>query len=273
MNIQNLSADGLWVKPFSIRMHVPPVVWKGDPVGHIGARDTFFWILEGECYLNIDSQYYIARPGQLVYLPKGKLRSYTHASTTFSMYEMAFAANVNGKDLMEILDLKTSGFVVDIDPQDEMSRLFESSNRIELNKNPVYDLAWCANLINIIRLYTQAHQKQEKQNRIPFTPVLEYMAANLHHSISTEDMARLIHMQPTYFIRRFKDAYGLPPVAYLGRLRLHKAMELLVTTDRPIEQISCSVGIQDAAYFARFFKKHCGITPSEYRNLFKRGSD
>lgn len=269
MDIQSFSVDQLCVTPFSISMHVPPVVWRGDPVGHIGVRDTFFWILEGECYLNIDSQYYIARPGQLVYLPKGKLRSYTHASKTFSMYEMAFAANVNGEDLMEALNLRTSDYVVEISDQEEMSRLFERSNRVELFKNPLYDIGWCANIINIIRLYAEAHQKQDEKTSRLFAPVLDYMSANLQHTITTEELARLIHMQPTYFIRRFKNAYGLPPIAYLGRLRIHKAMELLASTTRSIEQISDSVGIQDAAYFARYFKKYCGITPSEYRNIFK----
>mgnify|MGYP003289614696 CR=1 FL=1 len=258
------------VTPLRISMYVPPVVWKGDRFGHIGEHDTFFWILEGECYLNIDSQYYVAHPGQMVYLPKGKMRSYSHASSTFSMYEMAFSASVNGQNLMEALNLTTSNFVVDILQRDEMSLLFERSSHVEIRKNPLYDLGWCANIVNIIRLYAEAHQKQNSETTDRFAPVFDYMAENLQSPISISALAELIHMQPTYFTHRFRDAYGVPPVAYLGRLRVHKAMELLVSTDRSIDEIGCSVGFQDAAYFSRFFKKHCGVTPSEYRRVFRQ---
>ena len=63
-------------------------------------------------------------------------------------------------------------------------------------------------------------------------------------------------MQTNYFIRRFKTAYGLPPIAYLGRLRLYKTMELLASTEDSIEQISKAVGIPDTSYFARFFNQN-----------------
>ena len=96
------------------------------------------------------------------------------------------------------------------------------------------------------------------------------MNEHLERTISMEELANLVHMQPTYFIRRFKASYGFPPIAYLGRLRLYKAMELLSSTTLSIEQISTAIGIPDATYFARFFKKNCGITPSEYRNAFQK---
>ena len=89
--------------PEALYLYVPPIVWKGDSVGHMGEYDLFFWVLEGECFLRIDSQNYIIRPGQLAYLPKGKMRAYTHASERFSMYEMAFSATSDAKNLMETL--------------------------------------------------------------------------------------------------------------------------------------------------------------------------
>lgn len=267
--IPEAKIDELLINPYAVFMYIPPIVWKGDCIGHIGSRDTFFWVLQGECFLNVDSQYYLVRPGQLAYLPKGKFRAYTHASASFCMYEMAFNATMNGLDLMDELGLTESNFVVDIPQKDEMSQLFESAYRKELFHNPIYDLAWCANTINIIRLYAEARQKQGGNSCQFFEPVLQYMNNNFTAPITTEELADLVHMQTNYFIKRFKTAYGLPPIAYLGRLRLHKAMELLASTEYPIEQISKAVGIQDTSYFARFFKKNCGITPREYRNAFR----
>ena len=77
------------IRPEAIYLYVPPIVWKGDPLGHIGEKDLFFWVIEGECFLKIDNQNYIVHPGQLAYLPKGKMRTYTHVSERFTMYEMS----------------------------------------------------------------------------------------------------------------------------------------------------------------------------------------
>ena len=111
----------LSVKPAALFLHIPPLVWKGDILGHVGKNDLFFFVLEGECFLRIDSQSYIVRPGQIAYLPKGKVRAYTHASERFSMYEMAFVAHVQGQELMELLGLTDGDYVVSVEDVEQMS--------------------------------------------------------------------------------------------------------------------------------------------------------
>ena len=59
-------------------------------------------------------------------------------------------------------------------------------------------------------------------------------------------------------------------MAYLNRMRMYKAMGMLAGTEIPIEQIAKKTGFHDASYFSRAFKKHCKVTPSEYRAEFKR---
>ena len=88
--------------------------------------------------------------------------------------------------------------------------------------------------------------------------------------LSDEELAAAVHMQATYFIRRFSAAYGCPPQNYFRSLKLYRAMRTLATTDLPIEEIAREIGIPDTSYFSRFFKKHCHLTPREYRAAFKR---
>ena len=262
----------LLVTPHVVDLYIPPITWKGDRIGHIGGVDTFFWLLEGECFLNINEQYFLLRPGQLAYLPKGKMRAYTHVSDNFRMYEMGFKVDVDveGRNLMEELGLTESNYVVDIPQKEEMSSYFEKSYHKELYKNPVLELQWCANIINIICLYVKARQNIEGSAGHVFAPVREYMIQNIDKTISTEELAALVCMQPNYFIRRFKAVFGVPPTMYLARLRLYKAMELLISTDMSTEQIARRVGMEDPSYFARFFKKNSGVTPREYRNAFRK---
>lgn len=269
MKKQLFTLKNLTVIPDQVFLYVPPIVWKGDSVGHMGASDLFFWVLEGECFLRIDSQNYIIRPGQLAYLPKDKMRAYTHASERFTMYEMAFSAKANGEDLMELLGLTEENFVVDIPDKEEMSRLFESSHRKELYKNPLYDVAWCANIINIINIYANERAKQSSSESSVFKPVLRYMSENISKAVRTEELASLIYMQPTYFISRFRKCFSMPPLAYFNRMKIYKAMGLLAGTELSVEEIAKEVGIFDTSYFARMFKKHCHLTPSQYRAEFR----
>lgn len=271
INIKNFfELKDVSIKPINISLYIPPIVWKGDSVGHIGENDVFFWVLEGECFLNIDSESYIIRPGQLAYLPKGKMRAYTHISERFTMYEMAFSVTTNNENIMKMLNLTENNYVVDVPDIKQMSLLFESSHRKELYKNPIYDINWCANILNIIRIYAEEKQKTASHDNVVFKPVLQHMTKNINKNIKIEEMANLVYMQPTYFIRRFKKTYGLPPCAYFNRMKIYKAMGMLAGTDNSIESIALTVGIGDTSYFARLFKKYCGVSPSKYREEFKK---
>jgi len=59
-------------------------------------------------------------------------------------------------------------------------------------------------------------------------------------------------------------------MTYLNRMRMYKAMGMLAGTSKSIEQIARETGISDVSYFARVFKKHCGISPTAYRSEFKK---
>jgi len=56
---------------------------------------------------------------------------------------------------------------------------------------------------------------------------------------------------------------------YFIRLRLHRACQLLDTTELSIAQIAARVGYDDSFYFSRHFKAVHGMTPSQYRKLGK----
>ena len=70
------------------------------------------------------------------------------------------------------------------------------------------------------------------------------------------------------FVRRFKQATGDSPLAYLQKLRIAAAKRLLESDHRTIQEISDAVGYQDAAFFRQLFERHTGVSPSAYRQSF-----
>ncbi len=68
--------------------------------------------------------------------------------------------------------------------------------------------------------------------------------------------------------KEFYDEHDMTPVGYLSSLRLRYAAELLATGDKTlsITEISVLSGFRDPLYFMRMFKKHYGLTATDYRN-------
>lgn len=262
--------EKITVTPVRIQFYVPPVVWKGDPVGHIGENDVFFWLLEGEMTLFIDKECYIMKKGQLAFLPKDKFRRYTAISKDFTLYTMSFIANSEGVNLMEGLGLTENNHVVNVTEPDELTKCFETSSYVGMHKDPVSNVIWNANILNIIKIFCEHVKKQSDLKDERLICAVEYMKNNLDKNVTIEDLASLSFMQPTYFIRRFKKIYNSSPMAYFKTLKINKAMELLLTTENEIENIAKTLGIQDASYFSRWFKKSCGIPPAECRKCFSK---
>jgi AraC family L-rhamnose operon transcriptional activator RhaR len=82
------------------------------------------------------------------------------------------------------------------------------------------------------------------------------------------DLAEELHLAPSYLVRLFKDATGLPPKAYLAQVRAERAAVLLLNTDDPVTGIGRAVGWPDQNYFARRFKAHYGLSATTYRKRF-----
>jgi len=77
-----------------------------------------------------------------------------------------------------------------------------------------------------------------------------------------------LHLSPGYLARVFKEATGLPPMAYLARHRVETAAGLLLHTDLPVGRIAREVGWADPNLFARRFRAHLGMSPTAYRARF-----
>lgn len=71
------------------------------------------------------------------------------------------------------------------------------------------------------------------------------------------------------FKRRFKDATGYTPIAYLQTLRLEQAKQLLETTQMSLDSITYKVGYEDSNSFRRLFLQRVGLLPTAYRKKFQ----
>ena len=72
---------------------------------------------------------------------------------------------------------------------------------------------------------------------------------------------------PDHMRRLFREEYGKTPHEYLTELRIRSAKKLLSArnlSNYSVTAVCMMVGFSDVSYFSRIFKKHTGLTPSEY---------
>ncbi len=98
------------------------------------------------------------------------------------------------------------------------------------------------------------------------------MRAHLCETDALEQALAATELPERTYTRRFKRATGLAPIAYLQRLRIERARELLELTALPVEEIGPQVGYEDAAHFRRLFKRLTGLAPGAYRRRFRQPS-
>ncbi len=103
-------------------------------------------------------------------------------------------------------------------------------------------------------------------------PVLEQLREKLNEPWDIESMAALAKISPRTLQRRFKDATGHSPQAWLTRERVELSKDFLDTTNMNIQQIADATGMKTPETFRHHFKRLVGVNPTKYRNRLKSNS-
>ena len=88
---------------------------------------------------------------------------------------------------------------------------------------------------------------------------------NVESEINFQTFAEENNIGYSYFRKMFKKYTGLPPVQYHLDLKVLRAKEMLLYTDKSVKEISYELGFQSIYYFSRVFKNKLGLSPSEIR--------
>lgn len=98
--------------------------------------------------------------------------------------------------------------------------------------------------------------------------VQHFLNANREKRIDLPTMASMARLSERTFLRRFQRATDLSPGAYLQRLRVERARELLELSLQSFDEIAFGLGYTDPGSFRRVFVSVIGLTPGEYRRRF-----
>lgn len=98
-------------------------------------------------------------------------------------------------------------------------------------------------------------------------PKTAYLKEHLSEEITLKKLAEEFHLSPNYVGQVLSDRIGVNYQAYLMNLRMEEAKSLLLTTQKPIAEISELVGYKDYRVFTRTFKRLEKVTPTSFRKI------
>lgn len=94
----------------------------------------------------------------------------------------------------------------------------------------------------------------------------DFIRSHYYEHLTLNRVADAVGFSPSYFSRLFKKKYGCNFNEYVNEVRIEVSKNYLLTTSKPIADIAHDSGFDDPSYFARVFKRLCGVTPGYYRS-------
>ena len=139
---------------------------------------------------------------------------------------------------------------------DYLSEVMGTDNLGELKK-------WFVD--KMVEISTKIENNKSDKSESLIEKAESFLKNNYMKDISLDDISRYCNISTYYFSKLFKQETGENYVEYLNRIRIENAKKMINESDRSIKDICFSVGFSDPNYFSRIFKKHTGVTPTEYK--------
>jgi AraC-like DNA-binding protein len=98
---------------------------------------------------------------------------------------------------------------------------------------------------------------------------VEYIKLHFRERISIKELASMVDLSVRQFDRKFKDTFNSSPQAFIMKIRILAACDLLRDHGDAIGEIALDLGFYDQSSFTLQFRKHMGVTPLKYRKQYR----
>jgi AraC family transcriptional regulator len=99
--------------------------------------------------------------------------------------------------------------------------------------------------------------------------IIEMIESDPGLRLDIQSLADEVQLSPAHFSRCFKRSMGMTPHAFIGRLRLQRAADLLKTSETTATQIAQDCGFSSSSHLSTAFREAYGLSPRDYRRRWK----
>lgn len=242
--------------------------WKAYDI--VCSFHKLYFVISGNCVIETGGRKFVGEKDDLFFIPANTKHSYYQEDENFvTKHWIHFTFEANSNDPFK--SLNNIPIKVKVDQPKNMEKMFHIAYSKAETMSEL--LMQQAKIMEILSEFLRLANYKEKDFADPLQEVMDYITNNIEKNITVEELAEIMHLHPNYFIRKFKQFTGMPPMKYLTLAKMEKAKSLLTVTDTPICDISDALGYKDPAHFTKVFKASCGYSPCKFRNRFSKEDD
>ena len=219
----------------------------------------------GNGALKIDGREFVLSPGTLFLISPWQLHEIV-GDKDFTYLYISF----NGPDVKALLS--SAGIVEPYHVADGYEHL------IEFWMKSVRRINFCNDffLTSSVFMYTMSAVSENlngctSDDDNVFISVLKYVDEHCCENINLKMVADIFFYNEKYFSHMFKERIGVNFTGYLNELRVRRALSLIDGNAASVQELSAKCGFNDSYYFSKVFKKHVGLSPSQYAKQKRNG--
>lgn len=145
---------------------------------------------------------------------------------------------------------------------------YKSAKTGYLNLMRLYLAEIIIKLLRKIQSFESTNLSDTQKNLVQ--SVMKYIEENYNMKIKVDEIASRMFFSKNYISKIFKQETGKSIRSFLTEIRIKESCRLLDTTQENIIDIATECGFSDMKSFYSIFKKYCGITPKQYRDINSR---
>ena len=109
-------------------------------------------------------------------------------------------------------------------------------------------------------------KKAEKQMCPSILRAVKYLEEHYNLPYDLEETAKVSKLNKYHFLKLFYNNVGMTPKDYLTKIKIEKAKSMLLEGDKTVSDLAYELGYSSQSHFCMTFKKHCKITPTQFKN-------
>ncbi len=233
-----------------------------------------FFLLEGQRRFFAQNNMLLLQPKTFCVIPPFSMHK-TEGESSFVRINVNVSPKLLSKDEINFLDacakkqaLKMEGEMCELCLRilSEASKLqMEWKNKDEYKFALTKTLLYFLQKQNLSAVTVSASSDSAHTVDVLMLKMAAYLNENYQSEINLKMLCEQFFLSKATLCERFKRTMNCSIMEYLLRVRLAKAREFLLGTDKSIEEISELCGFSSANYFGLVFKKATGISPLHYR--------
>jgi AraC-like DNA-binding protein len=103
--------------------------------------------------------------------------------------------------------------------------------------------------------------------------VADYAEAHLYGQITLSELSSVSGLSLPHFMRVFRAEFGMPPYRWIMGRKIERAKEIMRTKPMSLTDIAHLLEFSSLQHFSAAFRKHCGMSPSQFRTLVRPTAD